>query len=199
MIRIRHLEVHKAGRCICSVPKWDLEAGGRCIVYGANGSGKTTLLRLLMGLEAKQAGQVAIEVPEHERIYVHQNPYFFRGTVQLNVAYGLVAKGVAREVRDSRMQLWLQRLGLEELANRACSTLSGGERRRVALARAFVLEPQLLLLDEPFAELDDGAADLVKKAIADFSGTVVLASPTVIDIGETAKRYELKPAQVCSA
>ena len=144
MIAIDNLSVSKDQRQICCVPKLHLAEQSRMQIVGNNGSGKSTLLRVLGGLESDYVGTCKIGPSTPDRIYVHQSPYLFRGTVESNVAYGL------RKHRAKRIpavaQEWLERLGISHLAEQDARTLSGGEQRRVALARAFAIGPQLLLL-----------------------------------------------------
>jgi len=97
---------------------------------------------------------------------VFQNPYLFKGTVSENVAYGLKLRGVARAERDERVAAALERVGLGGTQKSSALRLSGGEAQRVALARALVLEPRILLLDEPLSYLDP----LIKRRlVTDFS------------------------------
>ncbi len=178
MLRIRELNVVKAGKLICRVDKLDVAEGERVAVIGSNGSGKTTLLRVISGLEAEFAGTCEVDVRKDQRVYLHQLPYLFRGSVLFNAAYGLAARGFARRESHRRAHEWLEIFGVEHLAHRRCGRLSGGERRRVALARAFAAQPSLMLLDEPFAELDQQGVHLVCHALGLMPRTtVVISSP----------------------
>jgi ABC-type sulfate/molybdate transport systems ATPase subunit len=139
------------------------------VLVGENGSGKTTFLRLLAGLDRPEGGRIALGdrvwfdaasgafvAPEHRAIgYVPQDLALFPHlTVRENVGFGLRAsKRPDAEVRE-RVDALLARFGITALADRKPGTISGGERQRVALGRALALEPDLLLLDEPFASLD---------------------------------------------
>lgn len=184
MIDIRDLHVSKEGRRICSVPELRVENGERLAVLGANGSGKTTLLRVLAGLEGDYVGQCVVQANRSDRIYVHQSPYLFRGTVLFNVTYGLKRQHLKRAERKRLGRQWLERLGVADRAEDSASHLSGGERRRVALARAFILQPRLLLLDEPLADLDRDGTSAVNAAIAELKqSTILIASPTSLPDG----------------
>ena len=165
MIEIKDLQVVRSGQTICCVDQLAVSEGERLAVIGPNGSGKTTLLRVAGGLEIDFAGCCTVGVPHHQRTYVHQHPYLFRGTVLSNVRYGQPT----RSRQEALAQGWLDRLGVGDLAHRSTENLSGGEIRRVALARALTCEPKLLLLDEPLAELDADSVRLVCGALANCS------------------------------
>ncbi len=189
MIRVENLHVEKNGRTICSVTKVDVSEGERVAIGGCNGSGKTTFLRVLSGLEADYHGQVHVDASSQERTYVHQSPYLFRGTVMFNVTYGLRPRGLHRAAREQAAHACLERLGIDHLSDRLVTHLSGGEIRRVAIARALVLRPRLLLLDEPFADMDDrGAADLLATFQELTDSTILVASPIQLPQGLSNKR-----------
>jgi len=180
MVEITDLRVQKNGRQICFVPSLSVEAGSRLAVIGSNGSGKSTLLRVLGGLETNFRGTCDTEAASVDRVYVHQSPYLFRGTVESNVAYGLRSRHGSD--RNAMVDEWLGRLGIEHLATQDVRTLSGGERRRTALARACAREPALLLLDEPFADLDEESIQLAVAAFESCTQATILAtSPVRLD------------------
>ena len=141
--------------------------GGFLAILGPSGCGKTTLLRLIAGFEQLDAGTIRIGdrvvsspsshvPPEQRRIaIVFQNyalwPHL---TVADNIAYSLKVRGMAKSERDRRVDEMLALVGLAEAGGRDTASLSGGQRQRVALARCLVMEPDLILLDEPLANLD---------------------------------------------
>jgi molybdate transport system ATP-binding protein len=146
-----------------------VDAGTTLVLVGESGSGKTTLLRLLAGLVRPDAGRVrlgddvwldavqGVDVPSWRRSigWVPQDYALFPHlTVSGNVAFGLRSAGLGRDAARDRVRAALQRLDVASLAARRPHQLSGGQQQRVALARALVLEPRLLLLDEPLAALD---------------------------------------------
>jgi multiple sugar transport system ATP-binding protein len=138
--------------------------GERVAVLGPSGSGKSTLLRVIAGLERPDAGSVWIEggnmteVPPYRRdvAMVFQNPALYPHLSVLdNMAFSVRARGTPKAERLRRISLIAETLGIEHLLGRRPADLSGGERQRVALGRAVIREPRVLLLDEPFASLDD--------------------------------------------
>ncbi len=145
-----------------------LTAGTSYVLTGDNGCGKTTLMRIIAGLESADGGAMRIEgqpidlhdYPEPLRrrlVYVHQQPYLFDSSIQHNIAYGLKARRVASADRARIVRDAIAWAGVGHLADVPPHKLSGGEKQRVALARAKVLDPHLLLLDEPTANLDTDA------------------------------------------
>jgi ABC-type Fe3+/spermidine/putrescine transport system ATPase subunit len=136
-----------------AVDALDLHAGEVLAVIGENGAGKTTLLRALAGLEPG-CGGVVQRATERPVALVFQRPVMLAGSVAFNVRAPLWGAGVPRAEAARRAAAALARFRLEAFAGREASTLSGGEMRRVALAQGFVREPGVLLLDEPFDDLD---------------------------------------------
>lgn len=151
------------GRLVVDVPRIEVPAGSTYALLGTSGAGKSTLLRMLGLLERPDRGTVHYDGrrvdarDRHARMEVaavFQKPYLLRGTVGENVAYGLRLRRVPAAERRTRIADALDRVGLPGWEDRSALTLSGGEAQRVALARALVLEPRLLLLDEPLTYLD---------------------------------------------
>jgi ABC-type nitrate/sulfonate/bicarbonate transport system ATPase subunit len=200
MIRLDQLDVRRGGKPICRVASLEVQAGERVGVIGRNGAGKSTLLMVLAGLDGTAFGRCEVAVPVGDRVYVHQHPFLFKGTVLSNATYGLRARGVPKKAAAQRAGEWLERLGVGRLSGQASDRLSGGEQRRVALARAFVLRPRLLLLDEPFADLDDDGAALVAESLAGLDGTTVLiAAPAQLASGLVSRTLALEAAFASAA
>ncbi|PYM13735.1 MAG: hypothetical protein DMD81_20215 [Candidatus Rokuibacteriota bacterium] len=159
-VRVRYGDVETL-----DVPRLEVHEGEVLAVIGPNGSGKSTLLRVLGLLQAPTEGEVRFRdrrlhasralAERREVAMVFQQPLLTDASVRKNVELGLGFRGVPRRDRDVRTGRWLRRLGIAHLGDRSTRTLSGGEAQRVALARALVLEPAVLLLDEPFAALDE--------------------------------------------
>jgi len=159
------VQVRRDGQPVLDVSYLALHAGEILAVVGPNGAGKSTLLRVLGLLEAPGAGAIrwrgvpvvpgASTLPWRRRMATaFQDPLLCDATVAANVALGLRLRGERGDGADGRVAAWLERLGIAHLAARPARSLSGGEAQRTSLARALVLEPEVLLLDEPFASLD---------------------------------------------
>jgi tungstate transport system ATP-binding protein len=154
-------------RALLNIPALAIAHGGAYVLTGMNGAGKTTLLRILAGLEPADAaawrwnGADVRAAPRAEIVYVHQHPVMFATSVERNVGYGLRARGVPHTEALIRVDAALAWAGVAHLRHDDACRLSGGEKQRVALARARVLEPRLLLLDEPTSSLDGAAREQV--------------------------------------
>jgi tungstate transport system ATP-binding protein len=166
--------------------------GERVALVGANGCGKSTLLRLLHGLLEPTAGLLAA-APAREQAMLFQRPYLMRMTVQGNIALGLWLRGRAWPDAKALALHALGRVGLAELAQRNARQLSGGQQQRVAMARAWALEPKVLLLDEPTASLDPHAKREVEALMEEFAAsaagmTLVFASHNLGQVKRLASR-----------
>jgi tungstate transport system ATP-binding protein len=170
IIEIKNLEVERGGITILNVPSFLIQEGEILSLIGPNGAGKTTLLQTLSYLLKPFRGEIFFRgkkvetnhsVLEYRRklAMVFQEPLLFNTTVFNNVASGLKIRGMKRgEIRDRAMKQ-LERFGISHLSDRSARTLSGGEAQRTSLARAFALQPEILLLDEPFSSLDPPTRD----------------------------------------
>jgi ABC-type sugar transport system ATPase subunit len=164
MIQIRDLLIQRNGRDVLRIDSLDIPRGETLVVVGPNGAGKSTLLLTLGHLLIPMRGEILFdgksilkldELEYRRRIsFVFQDPLLLDMTVEQNITLGLKFRGTPKEEVHERVGKWIKQLGIESLAKRRASQLSGGEAQRVSLARAFVLEPELLLLDEPFSSLD---------------------------------------------
>jgi tungstate transport system ATP-binding protein len=160
-----------------------LEAGPRTVILGHNGAGKSLLLRLCHGLLTPSAGRViwsdhdlGQDWVRRRQAMVFQHPVVLRRSARANVTYGLALAGVSWRERRKQAHDALAEVGLTDLADHPARTLSGGERQRLALARAWALHPEVLLLDEPTASLDPAATRAVETVIAafDMAGTKII-------------------------
>ncbi|MBI2959178.1 MAG: phosphate ABC transporter ATP-binding protein [Betaproteobacteria bacterium] len=170
-LRLEDLCFEARGRGIIQGISLEFEAGSRTVILGPNGAGKSVLLRLCHGLLAPTSGRVVWNRSgaangRHRQAMVFQRPVMLRRSALANIAYGLKLAGVGRSERQARAQRALEELGLAQLAGRFARVLSGGEQQRLALARAWALEPEVLFLDEPTANLDPAATREIEAAIS---------------------------------
>jgi len=189
LLLLRGLAKSYGDRALFAIDELAIDAGTAYVLTGANGTGKSTLLRLLAGLEPGEAAEVRFRgaavalrpYPQALRdavVYVHQHPVMFSTSVERNIAYGLHARGMARDEIARRVDAAMRWAGIVHLRRSDPAILSGGEKQRVALARAKVLRPALLLLDEPTASLDGPAREQVIALIPELvreGGSVVMA------------------------
>lgn len=144
-------------------------------ITGPNGCGKSTLLNIVSGLDEDFSGRIryngqALSRGEVENMtYVFQKPYLFKRTVLENIAYPLKLRGVSHEERERRAMDMILRFEIESLKDERADLLSGGESQKVALARALVFEPKLLLLDEPTSSIDPDSIEVMEREILDFN------------------------------
>ena len=168
LITLQQSEVHFGAVQALQGVSLTLHRGERLALVGANGSGKTTLLRLLHGLVVGSGRQEhAAEGQKPVLAMLFQRPFMLDLSVRRNVLLSLWLRKVPRAERAERCARALDRVGLQALADRAARTLSGGQQQRLALARAWALQPDVLLLDEPTASLDPGAKREVEALIED--------------------------------
>jgi tungstate transport system ATP-binding protein len=154
-----------AGRGLLDIGPLQLGRGDLVVLSGDNGSGKSTLLKILAGLEPAEVLKMRCDGLEADGrrypralrrsiVYVHQHPYLFNTSIAANIAYGLRVRAMDGVERTRRVAEAIAWAGVEHLQAVPPARLSGGEKQRVALARAKVLEPRVLLVDEPTASLD---------------------------------------------
>jgi NitT/TauT family transport system ATP-binding protein len=161
----------------------DVADGELVCVVGPSGCGKSTLLDLLAGHQMPDAGHVyahgeQVTGPSSRRMVIFQEHALFPWmTARRNVEFGLELAGVGKAERRERAERWLHRVHLEQFADSLVHELSGGMRQRVAIARGFALEPEVLLMDEPFSALDAQTRDLLHGELQDLwtaTGTTIV-------------------------
>jgi len=169
-------------------------------IIGPSGAGKTTLLKILALLLKPTKGQIFVNnvnVDNNMRhslrrkfTMVFQNALFFNSNVHDNISYGLKIRNLPSDEVEKRIRDVLKRFGLIELEKKLMSELSVGQMQRVSLARAFVLEPDILFLDEPTANLDPENNSIMEKEILSFSKTkpVVMSTHNIMQIYRIADR-----------
>ena len=170
ILEARNLEVERGGITILHIPSLFVQEGEILSLIGPNGAGKTTLLQTLSYLLKPFQGEIFFRGKKVETNYsvleyrrklamVFQEPLLFDATVFHNVASGLKIRGMKKGEIHAKVMEKLERFGISHLSNRSARTLSGGEAQRTSLARAFALQPEILLLDEPFSSLDPPTRD----------------------------------------
>ena len=171
VLALRDIVVRYNGLAALRLASLALQTGEVLAILGANGAGKSTLLRVMALLQRPDEGTVelfGVEAQPKKSLKlrrrvatVFQNPLLLNESVYNNAALGLRLRGMAGREIERRLTPWLERLGIAHLANRTARSLSGGEAQRASLARAFAVEPELLLLDEPFAAVDPVSRELL--------------------------------------
>jgi tungstate transport system ATP-binding protein len=165
ILEVKNLALKRGGTLVLDVPYFSLQEGEILSLIGPNGAGKTTLLQTLSYLLKPLQGELFFrenKVDTHHSALeyrrklamVFQEPLLFDTTVFNNVSSGLKIRGMEKSEIHSRVTEQLERFGIKHLGTRSAKTLSGGEAQRTSLARAFAIQPEILLLDEPFASLD---------------------------------------------
>jgi tungstate transport system ATP-binding protein len=193
-LRVDGLIFEAGNRRLLDSLSFELEAGKRSVILGPNGAGKSLLLRLCHGLIAPSAGSIDWgdeDIPRAEltrrQAMVFQKPVMLRRSAAANISHALACRGVKRRARAARVAEALSRTGLETLARVPARVLSAGEQQRLALARAWILRPEVLFLDEPTASLDPAATREVENiilAIHDAGTKIVL---TTQDLGQARR------------
>jgi tungstate transport system ATP-binding protein len=181
-----------AGRYLVDHISCVLEAQPYTVILGPNGAGKSLLLRLCHGLIRASSGSVQwhgmdVDAARRYQAMVFQRPVLLRRTVAANISYALRIHGVPRRRRPMLVGEALEQAGLVDLAGRPARLLSGGEQQRLALARAWVLKPQVLLLDEPTASLDPAATQAVETLLDQISKSGTKLIMTTHDLGQARR------------
>jgi tungstate transport system ATP-binding protein len=178
------------GRKVLEIPHFALTKGSVCGIMGPNGAGKTTLLSILAFLFSPTSGTISWEGTNADTLDKHilrkkvtlinQNPYLFNTTVWKNVAYGLKIRGIKREERKQKVKECLNLVGLPDFEKRMARALSGGETQRVAIARALAIDPKVLILDEPTANVDRHGVEqleiILRELNKKFGITIIVAT-----------------------
>ena len=175
MLELRNIAVDYAGQPIISNLSLAVATKEIVSLVGPSGSGKTTLLRVIAGLEKPRMGSILIDgsdisaVPTHQRgigLVFQDNQLFPHLTVEQNIAYPLRMRGQSKADCQPQVEAMLQLIGLQQFGSRHVQHLSGGEAKRVAVARSLIAQPSVLLLDEPLTGLDTELHDRLLRDIA---------------------------------
>ena len=190
-LSVRGATVLRGGKALIEEVDFTLDGRGLTTVIGPNGAGKTTFLRMLHGLDRARKGTVEWACPQsvaqQRQAFVFQTPVMMRRTVLQNIEYPLRIRGAAKAEATRRAQDWVDRIGLSGRGGLQAVSLSGGEKQKLALARALITEPMVLFLDEPCSSLDGAATKdieaMLQSAVA--SGTRVVMSSH--DLGQAQR------------
>jgi tungstate transport system ATP-binding protein len=163
-IELRDIRVKSHGRTILSIPHAIIPADRITACIGPNGAGKTTLLKLLDGLIKPDTGTVSYSFANKTALVLHHTP-MIKASARANLA---MIQDADSTVTDTEVQQVIERVGLENLASTPAHKLSAGERQKLCLGRAILKKPNLVLLDEPTANLDPNTTEQVEEMIRDF-------------------------------
>ncbi len=177
LYRLENLKRSHGTRTVLNIDKLEIVPNQIYTLIGPNGAGKTSLLQILAFLDRPSSGSVqfldkqvsfdekCLHALRQQVVLLDQNPIMFTGSVWKNVEFGLQVRKVPGQVRRQRVEEALEMVGMEKFANYAAQGLSGGETKRVALARALVLQPEVLLCDEPTANVDNENQEIILNII----------------------------------
>ena len=178
IFKVRNLKKAYNGKIVLDVDNLNFQEGKIYAIVGPNGSGKTTLLNILNLLEKPDEGQIFFYDQEitkksnsdtldirRRMTLVNQDPFLLHSTVYDNIAYGLKIRSIPSIIQKSRIRSALNIVGLSGFKDRKANQLSGGEAQRVVISRALVIEPEVLFLDEPTANIDKKHIDVVERII----------------------------------
>jgi tungstate transport system ATP-binding protein len=190
-LKVEALSFEADGKRLLDKVNFTLRAGGVTAIIGPNGAGKSLALRLCHGLLQPSGGLViwntesGVIAGRKRHAMVFQRPVMLRRSVRANLAHALSAIGAPNAA--ARVQLALERFGLQDLADRPARLLSGGEQQRLAIARAWSLEPEVLFLDEPTSQLDPGATRQIEAMIASLANEGMTLLMTTHDLGQARR------------
>lgn len=191
-IQLNEALVSKKSKVILGPVSAQIKAGGPTVVIGPNGAGKTTLLRLIHGLERAREGDVTFAPSDQSKVYkkqcfVFQKPIMLRRSALDNVAYPLILDGVKKAQAREQAHQMIERIGLGGVASTQATYLSGGESQKLAIARALITNPDLLILDEPTASLDASATRDIEALIVDAAKSGIEIMMTTQHMGQARR------------
>jgi len=173
-LQIKDLKKNYQGQCVLDINNLTIDKGSFLGIIGSNGAGKSTLIKIIAGLTDASAGFINYDDEkkssriQQNMTLVFQKPYLLRTTVFNNIAYPLTIRRVKKEDIIKQVNEVMKSMDIEYLQNQKAWTLSGGEAQKVALARATVSKPSILLLDEPTANIDPSSVLVMEENIKKF-------------------------------
>lgn len=187
-LQLRGVMVRRRGKTILGPVDLDLAENGVTMILGPNGSGKTTLLRAMHGIERINDGQVDWTIDDPARhAFVFQSPIVMRRSVAENLAYPLQLLKQPKDQVAQSVKDWLLRIGLHDLRRHPATRLSGGERQKLAIARALIRQPDALFLDEPCANLDGHATREIEALLQEVSAAGTRLIMSTHDMGQARR------------
>ncbi|MGB0797825.1 MAG: ATP-binding cassette domain-containing protein, partial [Planktomarina sp.] len=191
MVRLEQVSVRKRGKTLLQPTSVDLPNQGVTAIVGPNGAGKSTLLRLLHGLERAKGGRVVFDpaIPPSAQSFVFQTPIVLRRSVYDNLIFPLQIRGWSKGDMATAAQNMAARFDLDEVISSDASALSGGEKQKLAMARALITGPKILFLDEPSANLDRSSTQTIESAVkkvSDAGTKVFMASHSLAQVKRLA-------------
>lgn len=187
-LRLEQVLVRRRGKAVIGPVDLELNTGGATIVIGPNGSGKTTLLRVMHGIERINGGEVTwAQDDPAKHAFVFQSPIVMRRSVYENLAYPLRLLKAPRSEIDGAVEEWLSRTGLSSIAQSPATRLSGGERQKLAIARALIRKPDILFLDEPCANLDGHATREIEALLQETAANGTRLVMATHDMGQARR------------
>lgn len=187
-LTLQQVLVRRRGKVVIGPTDLVLQQDGPTIIIGPNGSGKTTLLRVMHGIERVTSGNVIWQHDDpSQHAFVFQSPIVLRRTVRENLAYPLRMIKTPKQDAALAVEYWLERIGLNEMRNSPAMRLSGGERQKLAIARALIRKPQVLFLDEPCANLDGHATHEIEALLKETSAAGTRLVMSTHDMGQARR------------
>ncbi|RKD31644.1 phosphate ABC transporter ATP-binding protein [Thermohalobacter berrensis] len=193
-IKIKNLKKYYNDKLVLKIEELHIEKRKITGIIGPNGAGKTTLLRIISGLDEDFSGRITYDNSTlNNNIYdnmtlVFQKPYLFRRSVYDNIAYPLKIRKKNKAEIDKRVSEMLNRLQIYNLKNEKAHLLSGGESQKVALARALIFKPKLVMLDEPTSNIDPESIKTIEKEIKNYNSNEKATIIIITHNLEQAKR-----------
>ena len=190
LLSLKQVSVVVDGKALLSDISLEVHAGESIVVLGANGAGKTTLLKVCNGILAPAQGMLRTPTTLDQALIFQRPPLLARSVLD-NVRFVLAVRGIAEPTRTARAREALAACALDRIESRQARLLSGGEQQRLALARAWVCKPKLLLADEPTANLAPGATrevEALMRAVQATGSTLVLSTHNVAQAKRLAHR-----------
>ncbi|WP_299143440.1 ATP-binding cassette domain-containing protein [uncultured Tateyamaria sp.] len=187
-LRVDDLVVSRRGKRLLGPVSHTFAPQGLTLVIGPNGAGKTTFLKALHGIERMSGGTLTWNTPPEDarqrQSYVFQSPTMLRRSVRDNLAYPLWVAGVDKTEIRTRCDRWGARINLSDAMDRPAPLLSGGERQKLAIARALISDPDVLFLDEPCANLDGQATADIERMLTETQATGTRVIMTSHNLGQ---------------